>query len=696
MSRSRFLGLFALPVLVASATAFPLDVSSDFDAAIDLWSRGRKQEALDAMRRMLASDPEPAEVFQVYLAADSDTLADFMAEGDEYTQVAMRFIERASLGRAELRDDEGSIRSLVREYMGATTTADRLSALSRISAQHGEYAVPMFVNVLGDDSDPERVTDAMLAVQTMGPAAVQPLLAALASENDFQRRNVVMALGNIADPRAGAALLMHATADASETIRAAAAAGAERCGAAGDPAALFLQLGDDYHHRRASVLRDLDYSDVVWSWGDGVLVANESPRAIYNNVLAKGAFYHALGLAPDSQDAVAGIARESVDIQSKLAALEGAGADVGSHLEAANEGMLAVMSAGTAALDRALNMSVASGDSATGGRIAAVLGEIASAPTDGLNAALIGGGASMAGEAAVALGFIAARTNTAVSGDVVAELGTAVGRRVVKLAVIIDGDAQRASDLIAALDGQGVLAQHAGSAAQGLVMLGQLGGIDTVLVGDDLPDLTTDAVISRVRQNPAFEGTPTYLLTADEDLADAYGDRIQGSFAGADGIDALSEVFEARLDENRARADALAESAAKALRMLGWRGNSDLSGAVAGLAAATEGRRDGIAVPALHTIGLIGDASHVDVALAVLSNGDASDESRIAAAEAVGMIGGRIDLAATVSSAMREVMDSDASLELRTATAKSLGHMNLGAESRAGVLESVRSRVGAQ
>jgi HEAT repeat protein len=227
-------------------------------------------------------------------------------------------------------------------------------------------------------------------------------------------------------------------------------------------------------------------------------------------------------------------------------------------------------------------------------------------------------------------------------------------------------------------------------------MLGQLAGIDTILVGDDLPDLTTDAVISRVRQNPAFEGTPTYLLTADEDLADAYGDRIQGSFAGADGIEALSEVFEARLDENRARADALAENAANALRMLGWRGNSDLSGAVPGLAAATEGRRDGIAVPALHTIGLIGDASHVDVALAVLSNGDASDESRIAAAEAVGMIGGRIDLAATVSSAMREVMDSDASLELRTATAKALGHMNLGAESRAGVLESVRSRVGAQ
>ena len=225
MSRSRFLGLFALPVLAASATAFPLDVSSDFDAAIDLWSRGRKQEALDAMRQMLASDPDPAEVYQVYLAADSDTLADFMAEGDQFTQTAMRFLERASLGRAALQNDESSIRSLVREYFGATTTADRMAAMASIEAQHGEYAVPSFVNVMGDDSDPERVTDAMLAVQTMGPAAVQPLLAALASENDFQRRNVVLALGNIGDPRAGAALLMHASADASETIRAAAADG---------------------------------------------------------------------------------------------------------------------------------------------------------------------------------------------------------------------------------------------------------------------------------------------------------------------------------------------------------------------------------------------------------------------------------------------------------------------------------------
>jgi len=93
---------------------------------------------------------------------------------------------------------------------------------------------------------------------------------------------------------------------------------------------------------------------------------------------------------------------------------------------------------------------------------------------------------------------------------------------------------------------------------------------------------------------------------------------------------------------------------------------------------------------------MIGDASHVDVVLAALGNGDASDASRIAAADAMGSIGGRIELAAAASSAMREVLDSDASLELRAAVAAALGRMNLGADSRAGVLESVRSRVGAQ
>ncbi|MEM6571180.1 MAG: HEAT repeat domain-containing protein [Planctomycetota bacterium] len=693
MSRSRFLGLLVLPVLAASATAFPQDVASDFDAALDLWERGRKQEALDAMRRLLASDPDPGEVYRVYIDSDSQKIIDFMTEGDEYTRVAERFLERASLGRLDIQDDDDTIQGLVSEYFGASSTADRRKTLSRIVAQHGEYACPRFVNILGLESDPDRVRDAMLALQSISSRAVQPLITALASENAYQRRNVAMTLGIIGDPRAGASLLALASTDSDDGVRSAAATGAANCGASGDAVALFLQLGDDYHHRRANVLRDLDYSDVVWDWDGGKLMARPVPRAVYNNELAKDAFYSALGLAPDSMDAAAGIARESVDIQGKLAALESAGQDVSEMSDAAAEGMLAVLAAGPDALDRALQMSVASGDSATGARIAEQLGHLATRPTDGLQAALVGGGASMAGEAAVALAHIAVSTNTSASTEVVNQLGKAAGRRVVKVALIIDGDAQRATDLVAALDGQGVLAQHAGTGAQGLLALGQLSGIDVLLVGDDIPDLTTDAVVARIRQNPAYDATPTFLLTADEDLAEAYGDRIQGSFAGADGIDALQEVFDARLDDNRARADALAARAAMAISALAATG-ADVNLAMDGLMAAIDGRRDGIAIPALAALGKAGTAGSVDGILAVLNNGDASDEVRIAAANAVGAIGGRLDLAEAVSNSVRDVLNGDGSLPLKSAAAAALGRMNLGSAARAGVLQGVRVDIG--
>lgn len=706
MSRSRFLGLLTLPVLTAASSfgaasfataspaAAPQDVSGDFTAAIEMWNQGRKQESLDAMRRLLAADPAPADVYNVYLAADSDVLTSFMAEGDEFTMVAKRLLERASLGRKELQNDADSINGLVSEYMSSEDGTQRMRVLAQIQAAHGEYAAPRFINLLADDNDPERVNNALLGLVGIGSRAVMPLLATLHSENATQRMNAALALGSIGDPRAGAALLALSQSDEVDIVRTAAGNAAGRCGASGDAGALLIQLGNDYHHRHANVLRDYDYSDVLWRMDGRSLVSSPVPRAVYNNELAKDAYYLALGLAPDSQDAQAGIARESVDIQAKLAALESAGQDVGELTAGAQRGMLAVLSAGPAALDRALAWSVAAGDSASGARIAQVLGGLASAPVESLSSALVGGGASMAGEAAVALAHIAVRTQTGASSDVISALGTAAGRRVVKVAVVIDGDAQRASGLISALETEGVLGQHVGSGAQGLVMLGQLAGVDAILVGDDLSDITTDAVIARIRQNPAYEETPTFLITANEDLSEAYGDRIQGSFAGADGIDALSSVFEAKLDDSRARADALSGRAADALAALATSGRTDVSSAMGGLMMAIDGRRDEIAVPALNALGAIGNTSAVDGILAVLTNADSSEASRIAAADALGSIGSKVALSADVQSALREVLSADGSLDLQSAAARSLGRMKLDASDRAGVLNSVRVRVG--
>lgn len=696
MSRSRFLGVLALPFLAASALA--QDVSSDFQSAIDLWSQGRKQESLDAMRMLLASDPGVDEVYAAYVALDGDdirALTAFMSEGDEYTLVAKRFLDRARTGRTELERDEEAILDSVRSYMNAETAAQRLSAMERIRNTHGEFAATKFINHLANEGDSDKVTMATLGLRGLGSDAVHPLVAALDSSNAFLRRNAALALGNIGDPRAGAHLLGVANSDESATVRGAAADAATRCGANGDAVAALVDLGNAYHENHGSVTFDGSKSDVWWTWSGDAVTASPIPRSIFNNEAAKDAYYRALQIDSNSTEALAGIARESVDIQSKLATLSDAGQDVSDAMERAQAGTLAVLTAGVDALDQALQMSVAGGDTATAAGIAQQLGTLAAAPTQGLSMALSSGGGAVEGEAAVALAHIANRSHQAAADGVVDALAKAAARRVVKVAVVIDANTQRADGIVTALQGENVLAQNAGLGTTGLVMLGQLPGIDAILVSDDVGDLTTDAVLQMIRQNPAFESTPVYLVTSNSDLADAYGDRVAGSFAGADGISALDEVFEAELDQNRARADALAARAAEALAALAMAGFTDVSGAADSLAGAIDGRRDGVAVPALHALGHVAGADAAGGILAIIQDDSASDAVRIAAADALGILGSRVAVSADAAETARAVLaDEGTSLELRVAVARAVGRMNLGGEGRAGVVRDVRVRVG--
>jgi HEAT repeat protein len=699
MSRvSRHLGLvLALAVFAAPQRAMAQDVKELFDQAKDLLERGEKEEALRAFERVLAADPSNDDAFQLFISTENEVVLQMLVEGGEFEKVALRFMERARAGQRELQRDDAAISAAIDAFFGASDAVERRAALNTLRANHGEYAVPALVAPLADESDDDRRVYAMNALKQLGSSTVLPLIEALGSENAFQRRNVAIVLGHIGDPRAGAMLLHLSTTDSDLMVQAEALKAAESCQAKGRAAAdLFLLHGDLYHRRDLSVLRDIDYSAVVWSWTDGELVGKDVPRAIYNNELAKRCYYRALAGRPDSLDALAGIARESVDIHGKLEALLAAGQEVEPLLELAGEGTLAVAAAGTDALDRALMWSVQSDDTATGGRLARMLAQVATRPTQGLTAALRSGSAGLAGEAAVALAHIASSTNAAVEPTVVTTLGEAAAREIVRIVYVIDGNLERASAIVGALSNQGVLAQHIASGALGIATIAQLPGIDAVLVGDRLPDITADAVIRALQENLSFGETPIYLLTADEELASAFSDRVKGSFADAEGLTALDEVFEANLEGDRAQADALAANAAGALAVLAQSGRSNLTGALAALATAAE-RRDGVAIPALQALAQAGDAGQADALVAVLNAADRSDEVRIAAANALGAIAGRgADLGANVGDALRAVLASDASLPVRQAAARAVGRMGLGATDRAGIVESVRISVNAQ
>jgi HEAT repeat protein len=111
----------------------------------------------------------------------------------------------------------------------------------------------------------------------------------------------------------------------------------------------------------------------------------------------------------------------------------------------------------------------------------------------------------------------------------------------------------------------------------------------------------------------------------------------------------------------------------------------NLSGAVAGVAAAIVDRPDEVALPAIEALGVLGGAEHLSSLTAVVADASRSDAVRIGAADALGDIGARTELKPDPAalSALAAVLVSDASIEVRQATALGLGRSKLDAMQRA-------------
>jgi hypothetical protein len=685
----RTLGL----VLSLAAFASPLLGQDRFAEGVDLWGQGKKAEALQVFQEILASDPTNEAAYEMWSSTNEEIWLDLLVEGGEYKAIAERLMERAELGRKARANDVDAIKALVREIRGTASVIDRRQLVNQLAVDHGEYAVPQLLPSLADAGDEDWRVVAMHTLTRMDSDVVLPLIEALQTDDAFLRRNVALVLGYIGDPRAAASLEAQAATDGDGMVVKVSKEAAGKCGSEGNALARFLRDGDDYYHRRATVLRPFDYSDVVWSWDGQTVTPSPVPRSIYNSELSKRAYYRALDLAADSLDARAGIARASADVQAKLAALEAAGEDVSELAEQAAVGALAVAAAGVDALDRALTWAVINDDQSSGTRLCATLGQIANAPTPGLLAALDGAENSLRGEAAVALANIAVQTGVAASPAVVAALGQNAGREVVRIAALIDGNTARAEAIMAGLSAEGIMVNHRGSGAQGLAMLRRIPGVDVILVGDSLAGLTADKVIATVSEDPVTGETPVFFVSDNEELADAYGDRIAGSIADPADLSALEDVFTQNLSGDRAQANDLAARSAAMIGHLGRAGHTNVSATIEALTSTLAHRPDEVVVPAMSALSVAGTANQAGALLGVLADDGRSEDARVAAADALAGILGRHSVSADVATGLRDVLGSDAPLAVRAATARALGRVALDAESRRDLLRGVRVNV---
>lgn len=681
---------FGLIAAFAALSLQPLTAApsnDSFTEGVALLRQGDDAAALEKFTEALAEDMSNEEAYELWKSTEQEVWIDMLVKEGQFELIAKRFISKADLGRVEKADDEAAIRGLLRDVQGDDTMA-RTKAIRALGANHGEYAVQYMLDTLGDANAEDRRVLFMHALTEMGTDVVLPLVAALGADDSYLRRNVALVLGYIGDPRAGAALAWLASNDEDEGVRMAAADSAKKVGSGREALAGFLQLGDDYHHRRASVLRAVDYSDVVWSWGEGGISSRSVPRFLYSDELSKNAYYDALAADASSLDARAGLARAYVSQQAEIELRAASGGDVSGLADQVGEAAIAVNTAGTDALERALSWCVAEGDTITGVGLIRLLGQSSMNSTPSLQAALASSDGAMKSEAAVALGHIALRSHAAPSASVVNGLGEAAGRQIMSIGVVIDGDQARGAAIADAMSSAGMLVNHWTSGASGISLLKRVPGVDVIVLADQLPDLTADQVLFEISSDDRTANTPVLMITE----SDAWGDRSAGSITSAADIDAISAAVSADEGSDRARADELSGRAASTLAALATAGNGSLEGAVEALASTLDSRTENVTIPAMNALASIGNVGQLGSLKAVLEDSGKSDEARVAAADAIAGIANRMNLGGTegLVAGLAAVISSDASLNVRVAASRALSSLSITDEQRAAITAGTR------
>lgn len=690
----RTLGLcIALAAIQAPTWANrPDELQDTFTYAKDQFQRGRKDEALQALKKVLAMGVDQKAAYEMWKSTDYADWRDFLVEGGEFELAARRLIELASTERRSVRSDKDAIAAAVQKALTNENAVDRRMAIRTLSADHGEYAVPYLLPYLGDGSDEDKRVLAMHTLSQMSTDVVVPLTVALQSTNSLVRRNVAFVLGNIGDSRAAGALQWLAQSETDPVVKAAAADSVAKLAPSKSALENLLEAGNDYYSRRDTALRFGEAGDVVWDWKDDHLVAVSIPRQLYSSEMSKRAYFAALSADPNSTAALAGLARAYVEMQNKVDAMVAAGQDPAQWKDSAGQTLTAVNAAGSDALDLALQWSVEHVDASTGGALCRVLAPLAKGSTPGLAAALKSSDGALRSEAAVALGSIAARNRANAGSDAVAALGEAAGREVLKVGLVVSGEAANRAAATGVLQARHVYANATGSGALALAILRRAPHVDLVLLAETLPDMTSAQVVDELRADARFANTAVVLMTANEELVTSFGDRIQGAMKGPEDVVAVEAVLAKEMTGDRALAEDLAARASAVLAQLGAQGASDLSSAQAGLVNAVR-RADKTAIAAMQALGTSGGPAEAGALVGALVDEGRSEEARVAAGRSLSNLLGRHGdaLDAAALSKVQAVVSSGASMAVREAAAQAIGSISMDAKARADLLQKLRN-----
>ncbi len=688
-------------IVAALVAAGSVSAQEDlFNEAVRKLRTNKPDEALAKLQEYLATNPGNEEAFDLWKKTDAAVFQALVMQGGEFETIANHLMTIATMGRREISRDMDTIRGLVDTATSGGDYGARMKAISELVTSHSEFAVPALLEKLGNADDDQGQNYGLLALSHIGSPAVMPLVEALSSDDELLRRNIAAALVHIGDKRAAAALAKLASADSSEAVRDVARAGLANFGVAAGASPVDIYTRDARDYLTGVGLRGLAVSEVVWSWGDGALVAQDVPAQVYHLELAKKAAHEAMRLDPANDDAKTLLARsylaQSAAIKDSLAANPD---DEGLQALAAKIPSLnmVAMTTGPDTLRRALTESIS--DQMFPAAVAAIeaLGNAES--RDSLNgspllAAVTNDDASVGYAAALAVTKIAGGSaNVPNSADVVAVLGRAVNEQGRRLIHIVGGGdiAMRAAKN--ASSGKGGTWVNASSNAQtGIAAIYGSPDFDIVIVNETLTGGHPRDVISLVRKNSP--NAKILLATSNEEKASENYDGIVDGFIASQ---LTGEILEAKANElvevfdpRRAKANEVAVAASNALHKLAS-SKIDVGAALESLQNQLQ-RNDAVAIPAAGALGQGGNEGNLG-ALGAILGGDGSVELKTACANAIGAI---LSRSASVPTECFEALsaianDANADAGLRAAAVTALGKGKLAPGERLKLAELLRT-----
>ena len=116
-------GLLAALALMTAPAHAAFDVKEDFAMAVEMLQRGKKDEALTALQKVLAQSPDQATAYDLWRSTDYVVWRDMLVMGGDFELGAKRLIELARQGRAERKKDDAAIGELVAKVVSSETDA---------------------------------------------------------------------------------------------------------------------------------------------------------------------------------------------------------------------------------------------------------------------------------------------------------------------------------------------------------------------------------------------------------------------------------------------------------------------------------------------------------------------------------------------------------------------------------------------